>query len=142
MIRVFLILALFWAVLLPPFFTDGACTAEFDQVSRQIQENKAAFSSPLSAQQYWYAQHLPVQVIAADRCRVSRPRFVDVCGPGDLIYVAVPIQNKVCHFYRDSSVRIQFQYDDRGRLRRFQADMDPFKLFSIPWLGIKLYWGK
>jgi hypothetical protein len=73
---------------------------------------------------------------------VTKPRFVDTCGPGDLIYVTVPIQNKVCHYYRDSSVRIQFQYDDKGRLRQLEADMDPFKVFSIPWLGIKWFWGK
>jgi hypothetical protein len=82
MIRVLLGLALIWAVLMPPFFTDGACTAEFDQV------------------------------------------------------------NKICRYYRDSEVRVRFQYDDRGRLRQLQADMKPFKFLSFPWLGTKLYWAK
>ena len=142
MIRVLIAIALFWAIILPPFFTDGACTAEFNSVYRQIQDNKAAFASPASALRYWQTQNVPVQVVTSERCHVSRPRFVDVCGPGDLLYVKVPIQNKVCHYYRDSSVRVQFQYDDRGRLRQFDAEMDPYKYFSIPWTQIKFYWAK
>jgi len=143
MIRVFLVIALIWLAALPPFFTDGACTAEFDRVARQIQDNRATFTSSSAATQaYWTSQDARVQAISAARCRITKPRFVDTCGPGDLIYVTVPIQNKVCHYYRDSSVRIQFQYDDKGRLRQLEADMDPFKVFSIPWLGIKWYWGK
>jgi len=94
MIRLLLIIALFWAVTLPPFFTDGACTAEFDQVSRQIQDNKAALASPLSAQQYWYSRHVPVQVISADQCRISRPRFVEECALGDLLYAGFPSKTK------------------------------------------------
>jgi hypothetical protein len=142
MIRVFLIIVLIWLVLMPPFFTDGACTAEFDKVARQIQDNKPSLASPAAAQAYWNSVHVPVQVISADRCRVSKPRFVDYCGRGDLLYVAFPIQNKVCHYYRDSDVRIQLQYDDRGRLRQLQADMKPYKFFSFPWLGLKMYWAK
>jgi hypothetical protein len=142
MIRVLVAIALVWLVLMPPFFTDGACTAEFDNVARRIQENKPSLGSFASAREYWNSAHVSVQEISAAQCRVSRPRFVDSCGPGDLLYVAVPIQNKVCHFYRDSDVRVQLQYDDRGRLRQLQADMKPFKYFSFPWLGVKLYWAK
>jgi hypothetical protein len=142
MIRVLVAIALVWLVLMPPFFTDGACTAEFDNVARRIQENKPSLVSFASAREYWNSAHVSVQEISAAQCRVSRPRFVDSCGPGDLLYVAVPIQNKVCHFYRDSDVRVQLKYDDRGRLRQLQADMKPFKYFSFPWLGVKLYWAK
>jgi hypothetical protein len=28
------------------------------------------------------------------------------------------------------------------RLRQLQADMKPFKFFSLPSLGLKSYWGK
>jgi hypothetical protein len=142
MIRVFLGIALIWVVLMPPFFTDGACTAEFDKVARDIQENKPSFGSLASAQAFWSSTPASVQVISAARCRVLRPRFVDSCGPGDLLYVSVPIQNRICRYYRDSEVRVRFQYDDRGRLRQLQADMKPFKFFSFPWLGMKLYWAK
>jgi hypothetical protein len=142
MIRVFLAFALVWLVLMPPFFTDGACTAEFDNVAREIQASKPVLASFASAQEYWNSAHVSVQTISAAQCRASRPRFVDYCGPGELIYVAIPIQNRVCRFYRDSDVRVQLQYDDRGRLRQLQADMKPFKFFTAPWLGTKLYWGK
>ena len=142
MIRLFLVTALVWLALMPPFFTDGACTAQFDKVARQIQDDKPSLASSASAQAYWSALHIPVQVISAERCRVSKPRFLDYCGPGDLLYIAVPIQNRVCRFYRDSDVRVQLQYDDRGQLRQLQADMKPFKFFSLPWLGLKLYWGR
>lgn len=142
MIRVLLVVAVIWAILLPPFFTDGACTAEFNNVARQIQDNKPSLASPTSALSYWNSVHVPVQLISAERCHVSKPRFVDECGRGDLLYVTVPIQNKVCHFYRDSDVRIQLQYDDQGRLRQLQADMKPFKFFSLPWRATPLYWAK
>jgi hypothetical protein len=142
MIRVFVVIALVWLVSIPPFFTDGACTVEFDKVARQIQDNRPSLASSASAQAYWNSVHVPVRLITAAQCRVSRPWFVDSCGPGDLLYAAVPIQNRICHFYRDSDVRVQLQYDDRGRLRQLQADMKPFKFFSLPWLGLKLYWGK
>jgi hypothetical protein len=142
MIRIFLVLALVWLLLLPPFFTDGACTAEFNQVARQIQDHRPLLASSASAQAYWNSLHIPVQVISADGCRVVKPRFVSSCGSGDLLVIAVPIQNKVCHFYRDSDVRIQLEYDAHSRLVQLQADMKPFKYFSFPWLGLNLYWGK
>jgi hypothetical protein len=142
MIRLFVVIALVWLAIMPPFFTDGACTAEFDAVARQIQDNKPSLASFTSAQAYWNSVHVPAQLITAAQCRVSRPRFVDSCGPGDLLIVVVPIQNKICHFYRDSDVRVQLEYDNHGRLRQLQADMKPFKFFSIPWLGFTLYWGK
>jgi hypothetical protein len=142
MIRLMLVIALVWLALIPPFFTDGACTAEFNKVARQIQDNKPSLASSASAQEYWNSLRVPAELITAARCRVSRPRFVDSCGPGDLLFVTIPIQNKICHFYRDSDVRVQLQYDAHGRLRQLQADMKPFKFFSFPWLGLKLYWGK
>jgi hypothetical protein len=141
-IRVFAAIAVLWLALMPPFFADGACTGEFDAVARQIQEHKPSFASLASAREYWNSVHIPVQTISADQCRIAKPRFVDSCGRGDLLYIAVPIQNKVCRLYRDSAVRIQLHYDDHGRLRQLQADMKPFNYFSIPGLGVTLYWAK
>jgi|SRR5271170_3217760 len=140
--RVIAVFALFWLVALPPFFTDGACSAEFDAVARQIQDHRSSFANSTSAQAYWNAANVPVHVLPPAQCRISRPRFLDNCPSGDLLYVNVPIQNQICRLYRDSSVRVQFQYDDRNRLRQFQADMKPFNVFSIPWAGINWYWAK
>jgi hypothetical protein len=127
---------------LPPFFTDGACSSEFDSVTAQVGESSKAFQSPTSAKAYWASRHIPVRTISPEQCRISKPRFVAACGPGDLLYVAVPVQNRVCRFYRDSAITVQIQYDDRERLRRLRTDMDPFKFFPIPWLGITLNWAK
>lgn len=142
MIRVFIVIVGIWLVLMPPFFTEGACTAEFDQVARAIQDNKPIFGTIASTKAFWRSTAASVQTVSAAQCRFSRPRFVDSCGPGDLLYVSIPIQNKICHYCRDSEVRVLFQYDEHGRLRKLQADMKPFKFFSIPWFGTKLYWGK
>jgi hypothetical protein len=140
--RVAAVVVLFWLVVLPPFFTHGACTAEFDAVARQIQEHRSQLANPASAQAYWQSVNIPVHVLSLAQCRTSRPRFIDSCMPGDLLYLYVPIQNQICRVYRDSNVRVQFQYDDRDRLRRFQAEMEPFKVFRIPWLGVSWYWAK
>jgi hypothetical protein len=142
MIRFILMLVAVWLALLPPFFTDGACTAEFDHVATLIADNDKALASPESAFAYWRSRNVPVQVISIDQCHRSRPRFVEDCGLGDLVYAAVPIQNKICRFYRDSKVRVQLQYDERGRLRQVRTDMNPFKYLPLPWLGVTLNWAK
>jgi hypothetical protein len=140
--RVAIAVALFWLVVLPPFFTKGACTAEFDAVARQIQDHRSELTESASAQAYWRSVNVPVHVLTPVQCRTSRPRFIDSCVPGVLLYLDVPIQNQICRVYRDSSVRVQFQYDDHDRLRQFQADMKPFKVLSLPWLGINWYWAR
>jgi hypothetical protein len=99
MIRVFAAIAVVWLMLMPPFFTNGACTAEFDAVASQIQGNKPSFASLASAREYWNSVRVPVQTISAVQCRGAKPRFVDSCGRGDLLYIAVPIHNQVCRFY-------------------------------------------
>jgi hypothetical protein len=142
MIRFILVIVLIWLVLLPPFFTDGACTAEFDQVSSLIANNKPLLASPELAEAFWRARSVPMQTISSAQCRRSRPRFIDDCGPGELLYATVPVQNPVCHFYRDSEIRVQLQYDDGNRLRLLQADTKPFKYLALPWFGIKFYWAK
>lgn len=65
MIRIFLAIALVWLILLPSFFTGGACTAEFDQVARQFQGNKSSLASSESAQAIGGSLRIPVQVISA-----------------------------------------------------------------------------
>jgi hypothetical protein len=59
MIRIMLVIALVWLALIPPFFTDGACTAEFDKVARQIQDNKPSLTPSASAKADW--NELPVR---------------------------------------------------------------------------------
>jgi hypothetical protein len=141
MIRVILVIALVWLALLPPFFTNGACTAEFNHVSGEITDNRKWLASPELAEAFWRGRNVPVQAISYEECHRSRPRFVDDCGQGELLYVAVPIQDRVCRIYRDSAVRVQLKYDDQNRLRELQTDMKPFKYLRIPWSGVTFFGG-
>ncbi|HEX9140546.1 MAG TPA: hypothetical protein VF848_12205 [Steroidobacteraceae bacterium] len=142
MIRVIGVVILVWLILMPPLFTEGACTAEFDQVSTQLQTHKKDLATSASAQAFWGAMPVSMQVISASQCRMVKPRFVDECGYGDLIYIKVPVKNRVCHFYRDSAIRVQLQYDGNGRLEGELIDMNPFKYLALPWIGKTIYWGR
>jgi hypothetical protein len=141
-IKIIVVIVLVWLILMPPLFTDGACTAEFDQVSTQLQVHKKELATSASAQAFWGSRPVSMQVISASQCRVVRPRFVDDCGSGDLIYVEVPVKNRVCHYYRDSNIRVQLQYDRNGRLERELLEMNPFKYLALPWINKTFYWGR
>lgn len=82
MIRVVLVIAVIWLVLMPPFFTKGACDAEFSEISAVVTDNKKDLATPELAQAFWSARHVPVQAISAAQCRRAKPRFVEDCGPG------------------------------------------------------------
>jgi hypothetical protein len=142
MIRLVVILAVLWLALLPPLFTHGACDVEFDRMDSQLEKDRKALASPALAQAYWASSQIPVRVISAEQCRVSRLRFIEACGPGELLYVNVPIQNRVCRFYRDSDISVQLQYDALGRLIQLRTDMNPFKFLPLPWLGVTLNWAR
>ena len=142
MIRFFALVALVWVALIPPLFTDGACTAEFDREGAQLTVDQKSLASPALAQAYWSARQIPVSVISRQQCRRSRPRFVDVCGSGDLVVAVVPVQHRICRLYRDDEIRIQLYYDDRNRLARMVTDMNPFRSLPLPWLGTTLHWGR
>lgn len=136
------VLALVWIALLPPLFTAGACTAEFNQVLSQLSGNQTSLSSPALAQAYWNLRRIPNSVISADQCRRAKPRFIDTCGVGPLVYAVVPVQNNICRIYRDGSIRIQLQYDERARLTRVVTEMNPFKSLPLPWVGVTLHWAR
>jgi hypothetical protein len=142
MIRFIVVIVVVWLILMPPLFTKGACTAEFDQVSTQLEAHKKELATSAGAQAFWGSRPVSMRVISASQCRVAKPRFVDDCGYGDLIYVEVPVENRVCHFYRDSAIRVQLQYGGNGRLERELIDMNPFKFLTLPWIGKTLYWGR
>jgi hypothetical protein len=145
MIRILVLIAvvLFGAALLPPFFTHGACDAEFDQTSAQLQDSRRLLGSPdVAAAYFWRSANLPVRIFTAETCRRSKPSFVESCGSGELLFIKVPVRNPVCRIYRDSDIRIQLQYSESGRLSHLQSDMKPYKYLHLPWLGIDWYWGK
>ena len=137
-----LILALGWLALMPPFFTHGACDAEFDQEATEVASNHETFRSPELARSYWESKAVSVSVLSADQCRHRILKFVDSCGSGLLVYAAVPVKNRICRLYRDESITVQFGYNEHGRLERVETDMKPFKSLKLPFIGKTLYWAK
>jgi len=89
------VVGLVWLLLLPPLFTGGDCTREFE---------------------------------------------AEASRDGPLLVARVPVANAVCRLYRDDEIRVQLQYDDRGRLGRAQADMNPYR--SLPIQGHTIHWGR
>ncbi len=142
MVRVLAVVALVWVALLPPLFTDGACTAEFDHEASQLAVNRKSLASPTLAQAYWSSRRIPISVVSAEECRRTKPRFVEACGSGALVYAVVPVQNRICRFYRDDGIRIQLQYDDHNHLTRMITDMNPFTSLPLSWLDVTLHWGR
>jgi hypothetical protein len=140
--RAVVLLALAWAAILPPLFTRGACTAEFDAESRRIDADRAALSEPALAAAYWRQRGIPFYNVSNESCRRSRPRFVVECGSGPLVYARVPVRNDICRVYRDDSILVQMQYDDRNRLARTQVDMAPFKSLPIPFTHTAIDWAR
>jgi hypothetical protein len=138
-----LAIVLLWAAMMPPFFTNGACDAEFNRVSAQMMQNRPALGSPeLAAAYFWRTAHLPVQVVSPEQCRLSKPSFVDQCGAGVIVYASVPVHNGVCRLYRDSAIAIHLNYDENGRLFQLQSDMKPYQSLHLPGTRIHWYWGR
>jgi len=53
LLRFLAVVALVWLALLPPLFTDGACTREFDAESARIQTDQRQYRTPEMARTYW-----------------------------------------------------------------------------------------
>ena len=142
MLKFLAVIVVIWLALMPPLFTDGTCTAEFDRESAKLSANQKSLATPVLALAYWANRQLPVSTLTAKQCRLARSKFVDSCSSGELLYVTVPIENRICRIYRDDEIRIKLQYDDKGRLTRMQTDMNPFKSLPLPWFGVTVHWGR
>jgi|HubBroStandDraft_4_1064222.scaffolds.fasta_scaffold770097_1 hypothetical protein len=139
-LRYFLvILALGWLAFLPPFFTHGACDAEFQQERAEVASNHGAFASVALARSYWQSKAVPAFVLSSEQCNRLRLKFLDNCAPGPLVYAAVPVKNRTCRFYRDDSVTVQLGYDEHDQLQWVETDMKPSKSLTLPFVGT-LYW--
>ena len=127
---------------MPPLFTGGACTAEFDHDASQLAANQKSLATPTLAQAYWSSRQIPISVVSAEQCHRAKPRFVAACGSGVLVHAVVPVQNRICRFYRDDGIRVQLQYDARNPLASMVTEMNPFWSLPLSWLGINLHWAK
>ena len=80
--RVYAIIVVVWLALLPPFFTAGACTAQFEAESARLQADAAKIRTADAALQYWASRSLPVASLSVDQCHQAKPRFLSRCGSG------------------------------------------------------------
>jgi len=142
MLRFLVAVALIWLILLPPFFTDGACTGEFDAESAKLHRDQRSLQTSTQAVAYWNARGVPVSVVSAEQCQQAKPRYADRCGSGPLVYSEVPVKNRICRYYRDDVIRIQLQYGKSGQLERMQTDMNPYKSLPVPFTNNMLHWGR
>ncbi|HZF16971.1 MAG TPA: hypothetical protein VE046_13605 [Steroidobacteraceae bacterium] len=110
-IVILLIIAVIGA-LLPPFFTDGRCTREFDARTQSVENLRAELATADRARAYLAAHALPFAEISSEECRHSPPRGVEYCGDGPIL------------------------------LTRVQTDMQPFRILSAPMLGLEFYWAR
>lgn len=134
------VIAIAWLLLLPPLFTDGACSAEFETATKRVESDRQAMRTPELAATYFHDRRIPYTVYSLSQCRRAKPRSVVNCGDGPLVYAKAPVKNPVCRIYRDDEVRIHLHYDDRDRLARTVVDMSPYK--SLPLPGITLHWAR
>ena len=75
---------LFWglvvlavAAALPPFFTHGACTQEFDAAGSLLEQARPELLRLTGAQQFLIAHGLGYRLISAERCESAPPREVE-----------------------------------------------------------------
>jgi hypothetical protein len=127
---------------LPPFFTSGACTAEFDAASNEFERQRSELGNLTHAQAYLASRAIPYKVLTAERCASWPPRDVEVCPGGPLLLVALPVNNRICRYYRDESIRIQLGFNASLQLVRIQSDMSPFRMLKLPILGLEVDWAK
>ena len=141
MIRILIVVALVWIALMPPLFTHGACTAEFDAVELLMKSNQQQMRTPQAATAFLQQHAIQPIVMTSDDCSKSKPRFVNQCQSGVLVYANVPVKNKVFSLYRDDKTLVQLQYDIRDHLIRVITEMKPYKFWLLPWGGT-VDWGK
>jgi hypothetical protein len=133
---------LFWglvvlavAAALPPFFTHGACTQEFDAAGSLLEQARPELLRLTGAQQFLIAHGLGYRLISAERCESAPPREVESCPGGALLLGIVPVRNPICRYYRDNNVHFQLGFNTREQLVRIQTDMNPYRRLPIPFYG-------
>jgi hypothetical protein len=127
---------------LPPLFTRGACTAEFEQAASALEQLRSQLLNLKDAVAYLSAHHAIYSAVSHERCERSPPRDVELCPGGPILLIEVPVRNPVCRYYRDAAIRQQLSFDHSEHLVHIQTDMNPFHFATLPFLGIELDWGK
>ena len=131
-----------WAALMPPLFTDGSCTTEFEAEAARLEADLASIRSSAHADAYFNERGIPHAVMSVDQCRGHKPRQLDRCGEGPLVIAKVPVRDPVCRIYRDDEIAVWLQYDGRDRLVRRQVDMSPYKSLTVPFTHLTIHWAR
>lgn len=131
-VLVFLLITCGIAALLPPLFTHGACTAEFNAVSDLLEAARPEMLTLAKARAFLAAHGMSYQALSARQCDAGRPREVELCPSGELLLGAVPVTNQVCRYYRDDSVRFQLAFNLNNQLIHIQTDMHPYRMLRFP----------
>jgi hypothetical protein len=129
------LVALAVAAALPPFFTRGACTQEFDAAGALLEQARPQLLSLTAAQRFLVAHGLGYRLVSAERCESAPLREVESCPGGPLLLGVVPVKNLICRYYRDNNVRFQLSFNNHEQLVRIQMDMDPYRRLRIPFYG-------
>lgn len=141
MVRLLALLALVWLALLPPLFTDGACTREFEDEAARLERDRKLLRDPALAAAYWKARSVPSALVPLEQCRRARPRDLERCPGGPYLQARVPVRNLICGVYRDGDIRVRLLYDERDRLERIAVDMAPYRSLPLPF-GAVLHWAR
>ncbi|QJR15776.1 hypothetical protein [Usitatibacter palustris] len=142
MLRLLVLAGVVLLAFAPPFFTGGACTAQFDRESARLESDRKLLASPELAALHLRERKIPNATLSEDQCRRAKPRNLASCPPGPLLIAKVPVENLVCRLYRDEEIRVQLHYDERNRLTRIVTEMNPFKSLPIPFTQAVLHWGR
>jgi len=140
--RFYTVIVIFWLCITPPLFTGGACTDEFEQESSRVNSDAKQLRTPKLAVEYWNGRNVRATLVSQDQCRASKPRFLERCGDGPLVYVGVPVKNTICRFYRDETIKVRLQYNDADRLVKITTDMDPSMSYPIPLSDHLIHWAR
>ena len=131
-----------WAALTPPLFTNGSCTAQFEDEAARLERDRGSLRSPAEAAAYFARRSVPNAVLSVDQCRSRKPRQLDRCGEGPLVVAKIPVKDAICRIYRDDEITGWLQYDGRDRLVRQQLDMNAYKSLPIPFTAAAIHWAR
>jgi hypothetical protein len=141
MLKVLALVAVIWLLLMPPLFTAGECTREFDEEFARIERERGSIGGMRQAVAYWNARGITPGVMSVDQCRRAKPRDLARCPSGPIVRAGVPVKNLVCKVYRDDEVHVRFIYDENDRMSQVAVDMKPF--YSLPIAGVAtIHWAR
>jgi hypothetical protein len=140
--RVWLALVVLWVALMPPLFTGGACTREFEAASAAVEAAARTAGSPGALREQLARLGATARLLTPEECRQAKPRFLAHCASSTIVYGSVPVTHPVCRLYRDDETRFQIDFDGKGRVARVSTDMKPFKSLPLPMGEVRIHWGR